>query len=249
MQNSIQHKNTLVSYEVIIKNNSNHFILFMHGFGCDSSIWQSIQENIKTSYNQILINFPPFGNSGSLLCDWTLKDYTEIVENILIKENCQKVDIICHSFGARVAIELSIKNQQINKMIFIAAAGIRENKLKTSYKITAYKLKKFFSKLKVYNKEKLKRYGSEEYNSLSPIMKKTFSNIVSYDQTKRLKLIKNQTLLLWAEDDQTTTIKSAKKMNRLIKNSELFTFKNGGHFVFIPYYQNIANAIDLFLKE
>ena len=64
MQNSIQHKNTLVSYEVIIKNNSNHFILFMHGFGCDSSIWQSIQENIKTSYNQILIDFKQDKNLG-----------------------------------------------------------------------------------------------------------------------------------------------------------------------------------------
>ena len=248
MQNSIQHKNTLVSYKVFKNNQSNHYILFMHGFGCDSTIWQCIQDNLTTGSNQILIDFPPFGTSGNLLCDWRLDDYTEIVENILIKENCQKVDLVCHSFGARIGIELAIKNSRINKMVFIAGAGIREEKFKTKYKILSYKLKKGLSKIKLYNKNKLKQYGSDEYMNLSPIMKKTFSNIVNNDQTKKLKYIKNQTLLLWAEDDDTTTIKSAKKMNKLIKNSELFTFKNGGHFVFIPYAKNTANAINIFLE-
>ena len=82
-------------------------------------------------------------------------------------------------------------------------------------------------------KSKLKNFGSEEYKRLDDIMKKSYLKIVNDYQDSEAKLIDNQTLIIYGENDTETPIYLAKRLNKYIKNSTLTLIKGAGHFAFI----------------
>ena len=91
---------------------------------------------------------------------------------------CKNVHIFAHSFGARVASLIASENGvQVEKMFFVGPAGIKPKfSFKKFFKVRLYKLLKLLSKIKLYSKQKLKKWGSGDYKVLSPVMKQTFQN-------------------------------------------------------------------------
>lgn len=114
---------------------------------------------------------------------------------------------------------------KINKLILIDASGIKPRfNLKNKLRILNYKIRKRL-KLNVDN------MGSEDYKNASSYLRNTFLNIVNTHLDNQLKNIKADTLILWGENDLTTPVYMAKKINKKIKNSTLILLK-GDHFAY-----------------
>ena len=64
-------------------------------------------------------------------------------------------------------------------------------------------------------------------------MKKSYIKIVNEHLNDDYKKIKNQTLVIFGENDCETPLYMAKKINKFVKNSRLVVIKNAGHFAFI----------------
>ena len=117
------------------------------------------------------------------------------------------------------------------------------------FKIYKYKrCKKKALNLRKYQ-EKLSKFGSNDYKLLSERMKQIFVHIVNEDLSMYAKYINSETLIVWGEKDKDTPIYMAKKLKRLIKNSELKIIENAGHFSFIDNKDEFLILLDTFLKN
>ena len=234
----IEYKQRLVNY--IVCGEGEEALLYLHGWGGSIDSFKYLA--LTMPYKNILIDFPPFGQSQEPLSPYTLFDYAQIVYNILKEQKVNKLNIICHSFGARVAILLiSLYNVNVEKLIITAGAGIKpKNKIKKIFRKIKYKI------IKKINKNYCA--GSEDYKKLSFVMKKTFSNIVNLDIAKYAEKINTKTLLIYGDKDKETPIYMAKKLNKLIKNSKLIIYKNCGHFAYLENGVQFLIDTKTFLK-
>lgn len=199
---------------------------------------------VANSFNDknILIDFPPFGQSWTIKSPWTIYDYAKLTCLVLKKEKVDECDIICHSFGARVAVVLCAnKSVKVNHLIITAGAGIRRKGIKLYAKKLSNKIKRILNKKAIV--------GSKEYIELSPVMKKTFSNIVEEDLSNLSKTIIVKTLLIYGDKDKETPLYIAKKFKKNIKNSKLIIYKGCGHFAYLEKYDTFILDTKIFMKE
>ena len=232
-----------------LKGNGEETVLFLHGWGADLNSFFFYAENLKGFYKTLSVDFCGFGKSEKPNYPLTVYNYALEVYRLLKTLNILNLTVVCHSFGARVAVLLATKfSLKINNLIIIGGAGIKPrfnffNKLK----ICKYKLLKFLNKTKLFNFN-LNKFGSADYKNLNTIQKQTFINVVNFNEKKYLKQIKCNTLLLWGKNDCETPIYMAKTFNKQIKNSKLKVFKDLGHFCFLENKQLVLFEIKNFLN-
>jgi pimeloyl-ACP methyl ester carboxylesterase len=219
-------------------------IIFLHGWGVNKEAFNPIIERMTASnqYKLISIDFPGFGESDmpnqpvgtSTYADWTIQ--------FIQKLGLDKVNLIGHSFGGRVSIRIA-SNQTglVEKVILIDSAGVKSKlKLKHHLKVQSYKFAKAFIKL-VYRKEKFeqkieelrKKFGSEDYRKSNPIMRQVLIKTVNEDLSDLLPDIKAPTLIIWGEKDTETPLWMGEKMEKLIPDAGLVTFKGSGHYSYL----------------
>lgn len=198
-------------------------IVFLHGWGSNKEIFKTIINNLKDEFEIYSLDLPGFGNS-SIGNHQKIDDYVNTLNIFMSKLQIKDPIIIAHSFGGRIAIKYAFK-YQIKELILIGVPGIRKIKLKNKIKILLYKFFKLF-KIKLNT-------GSIDYICSEEKKQKLLVNVVNEDLKKYLKMIESNTTLIWGNDDKEVNLKIAKKMNKLLSNSELFIIDNGGHFPFI----------------
>ena len=223
-------------------------VLFLHGWGANLNSFLFCENALKNNYKLLLVDFPGFGESEKLNNVFSVFDYALEIFKLLTKLEINNVNIVCHSFGGRVAMLLStIFNLKVNKLVLIDAAGIKPRfNLKTKLKIFKKKKKKFLNKFKFINFN-LNSYGSEDYKKLSAIEKQTFIKVVNFNEVKYCKQIASKTLIIWGRSDCSTPIYMAKKFKKSIANSKLIIIKNAGHFCFLEYPSVVVEELESFL--
>ena len=164
-------------------------------------------------------------------------------------EELDKVSVIAHSFGGRVAILLaSLQQDKVEKLVLVDSAGIKPKfSLKNKLKILNYKVAKKL-KEKGLIKRELINYGSEDYKALPSQMKPVFNNVINTDLTGYLKNITAPTLIVWGKKDNDTPYYMAKKINKNIKDSAIITFENAGHFCYLDNASEFQTIVSNFLK-
>lgn len=243
----IEYKQTKIYY--VIEGDGSP-VLFLHGWGGGIESFLGLQNQIRQKHTCINIDFPPFGKSEEPKVVFTLEDYVEIVLSILRKHNIKKVDIVAHSFGGRVAIFLARNTDIVAKLVLTGSAGIKpKNTFKKFFGKLRYKFFKLLVRLRIFKKEVLLSFGSEDYKKLSPKMKKTFINIVTYNQKSMLKYIQVPTLLFWGKEDNETPMYMAKIMKKKIKDSCLLVYDGCGHFCYLEKFQEFSIIVRNFLEK
>lgn len=223
-------------------------ILFLHGWGGNTKSFMFCAKAVKDT-PCILLDFPPFGDSNEMFNPWTIQNYASLVLELCKHLNITKINVVAHSFGGRVAIEIASNTNLIKNLLLTGSAGLKCKSFKVKAKENIYKIQKFLSKLKLYPKRKLLNRGSEDYKNLSNVMKKTFINVVNYDQTKLLCKIKCPTLLVWGNLDKETPFYFTKIFKKHIKDCEVITFEGLGHFAYLQKPYTFIQIIINFFKE
>lgn len=195
-------------------------------------------------YKFIVPDFFGFGKSPHPDYPLELADYADGVLDILKKENIDKAVFICHSFGGRVGCFIASQCKDlVERLVLCDSAGIKPRRtIKYYVKVWFYRIRKKLG-LNIDN------CGSAEYRELSPFMKRTFVNVVNYDQKKEMNNICCPTLIVWGKKDKTTPLYMARKMKRLIKNSTLVVLDGAGHFAYADDVERFVGLVRVFLKE
>ena len=155
----------------------------MHGWGGSIDSFTGVARNIQ-NHRITLLDFYGFGDSEHPENPLCLDDYVEAVKEIIEFYDMKNLTVCAHSFGGRVAIKLASQNfPYIKRMLLTDSAGVLPKRgLSYKIKVGAYK---FFKKFNITLKT-----GSQDYNALSDVMKKTFVNVVNEDLTPLLSEIK-----------------------------------------------------------
>ena len=202
-------------------------------------------------YRIISIDLPGFGFSDTPNEPWTVNDYSEFLGEIIKYFTDERVILLGHSFGGRVAIKFcSTHPLSVEKIVLVDSAGIVPKRQLSYYiKVYSYKvLKRIGSLLGIKSQKILKNFGSADYNE-SGNMKSTFINVVNEDLQEDMKKISSNTAIIWGENDITTPISDAYKIHKFIKGSKLFIINNAGHFCFIDNYVDFINVLNKTLGE
>lgn len=262
------YKNTKIIYDVLGKGTT--LIVFLHGWGGSSRLmlplYKKLNQYDDNNFTYLFIDLPPFGMSEEPINPWNLDDYVNLTKEIINEVDwIDEIYIISHSFGGRIAIKLAsfptsiisiekkliekislnleFKNK-IKKLVLLASAGIKPRfSLKTQIKLWQYK---FYKKI---GSKKIKNFGSTDYKILSPIMKKTFNNIIKEDLTGICEKIQSKTLIIFGNKDKETPLYMGKKLNKNILDSRLITIKNGDHFAYINHIDAIFPVIYNFINS
>jgi len=219
--------------------------LLLHGWGASSDTMRGIFNALK-SHNKsaIMLDFPYFGKSSAPPPTADIFTYVYVAEKFLAALELPRVNILAHSFGARVAMVLAGKpdtKHLINKLMLTGAAGLKPRRGPRYYcKVWRHKLRK---KLKRLPK---KSAGSSDYAALPDFMKGVFVRVVNTHLASFSKKIECPTLLLWGANDKDTPLYMAKKLKRYIKNSALIVLESAGHYAFLDSAAQVHAIIQAF---
>jgi len=229
-------------------------LLILHGWGCDAAVYSQITKQLSKHYRVILPELPGFGKTAEPLeahGSWDVSCYAEFVLEFCKALNFEPSVVFAHSLGCRIAIKLLSQGEhskhskhsnhgsskfEPQKVIFTGAAGIKP-KQTASQKLKAriFKVKKLFLKPFPALLEKMRqKYGSADYRNASPMMRRCLVKIVNEDLTGLLPNIKQEVLLIWGENDDSTPLADGRLMEKLIPDCGLAVIKNAGHYAFLP---------------
>ena len=202
-------------------------VLLLHGWGCDGTIFSDLIKKFPEK-SFLTVDFPPFGKSDKDIKNWSIFTYASMLMSLLDYLHIDKCDILCHSFGGRVALILcGIKCSYVGSCIFVDIAGLKPKRSLSYYrKILKYKLNKKLGKSTL-------NMGSKDYLALSPNLRPIFNNIVNTHLDEYCKFVSCKTLIVWGKKDKETPLYMAKRLNKKIKGSTLKIIEEGAHFSFI----------------
>ena len=221
-------------------------ILLLHGYLSNK---ESFYYQIKFLSNYFKVTAPDilgFGKSSPLERPYSVDDYCDFLEEFINKRKLKSPHILAHSFGARVAFKyLGERGGDADRLIITGGAGIvKPRSPRYMRRVKAYRrVKKLFPKFAE------RHFGSEEYRTLSPLMKESYKLIVNEDLQGCAKNIKNKTLLLYGRDDTVTPAsEEGKVFNNLIVGSRL-EIMDGGHFCFSEHPDEFNQTVYNFLSD
>ena len=231
-------------------------VILMHGWGCNLTTLASVEKVAVENHTVYNVDFPGFGQSQEPSEVWGVEKYTQLIEELVKVENIENPILLGHSFGGRVGILYSSRNQ-VKKLILVDAAGVKPRRsLKYYLKVYSYKISKRLMPL-IYGKEgaqkrieeaRAKR-GSSDYNNATPMMRAILSKVVNEDLKYCMPQIKAPTLLIWGENDTATPLRDAQTMEKLIPDAGLVSFPGCGHYSFLDNPIQFAAVLRSFLKE
>ena len=242
----------MISYPMNVKvfGKGDRVVLFLHGYGGSINSFLPFAERLKNDYKIVLVDLYGFGESK--FPDYPLDTYDYATQLYLkLRElKIDKLSIVAHSFGGRLALVLtSMFDLNIEKLVLVGSAGLKPRRgLLYHYKITKYKIIKKLVKLKFVNDKCLLNYGSEEYKKLDKIRKISYSKIVNQNLFYLLKYIKTQTLIVWGTKDKSTPLYMGKCLHKNLVNSGVLFYKKGSHFCFLENFMQFCAVLHNFLS-
>ena len=219
-------------------------IVILQGWGTNMAVYDSVAACVSAKYRVIQFDFPGFGDSDEPREPWAVEDYAQFFLKFMEALHIEKAVLMGHSYGGRVIIRLAGKASlpfEIQRIVLIDSAGILPKKtFKQKVRIKTYKIIKKIVSLKLvyaicpeFIDDWRSRQGSADYRNASPIMRQCLVKAVNEDLTYLLKDIKQDTLLIWGDNDTATPLSDGKLMEQLIPEAGLAVIKGAGHFSFL----------------
>lgn len=217
-------------FVAVTRKGSGSPVLLLHGYlSSKESFYYQTQALAANGFCCVAPDMPAFGASDMIDYPWSVGDYAEWLKLFIAANGLKGADVIAHSFGARVAIKLlSADNSLCNRLIITGGAGI----VKPRSPRYMRQVKRYRRVKKLFPRYAEKHVGSEEYRSLSPLMKESYKKIVNTDLSAEAALVFNKTLLIYGNKDRVTpAYEEGETFARLMPNGRL-TVIDGGHFCF-----------------
>lgn len=212
-------------------------VLFLHGWGGDiTSFAAAAGDAAAWGASCVRLAFPPVVPSN-----FGIYDYAACVKEAIKILGLQRLVIVGHSFGGRVALLLAAEGL-CEKLVLAAAAGMKPRpSIKRAIKIARYKSAKKHGK-------PLDGFGSVDYNNLGDGMRGVFVRVVNTHLEKVLPYVTCPTLLYWGRSDRDTPPYMAKRLCRGIAGSRL-VMTDGGHFAYLQNRFGFAEELKKFVLD
>ena len=241
----------LVNYQL---HGKGKLVLLLHGWGDGAKQLSQLSADLAKHYQVLAPDLPGFGGTQGPNTAWDLDDYASFIEALLGKLGLkQPYAVVTHSNGGAMAVRaISLQRLKPQKLVLMAAAGVRTNN----------PFKRFIIKIiaKTGNVATLwlpERYRQDLRKSLYgvagsdmlvvPELQNTFKKIVRQDVQADAAALDVLTLLIYADKDKAIPLADGRQYHSLIKGSRLEVLE-GGHFIHLDQPEQVAKLVKDFLK-
>ena len=235
-------------------------LVLVHGFLGSSDMWTPQIEFFKDDFRVIAPALPGFGESSAInSCD-SIECMAKAILNLLEKKEIKNFNLLGHSMGGMIVQEIAkIAGEKILKLICYGT-GPRGNipgrfetidqsreKLKINgLDVTAHRIAKtwFIEEDKskyFYLCDEAGKQTSIEAADNGLVAMKNWSGI------ENLKNIKNETLIVWGDQDKAYNFNQVETLNNNIPNSDLKVIKGCSHNVHLEKPEEFNAVVEEFL--
>ena len=219
-------------------------IILLHGWGQNIEMMKPLGDAFCDRFRITILDFPGFGQSEEPKEAWTIDKYSLMLEEFVKQKKIKKPIVMGHSFGGRVAIRYSARNN-IDKLVLFGSPCIRTNE-DLSLKVKILKKLKTLPGMNKFG-EFMKQYiGSRDYKAASPIMRQTLVEVVNEDLSKYAREIEEPTLLIWGEQDTEAPVSDAKELEKIMMDAALIILP-GTHYAYLENLARVITILDNFI--
>ena len=237
-------------------------LVLVHGFLGSSDMWEPQINFFKDNFRVIAPALPGFGNSSNINSCNSIECMAKTILDLLEKKEIKNFNLLGHSMGGMIVQEMvKIAGEKILKLICYGT-GPRGNipgrfetidqsreKLKINgLKDTAYRIAKTW----FIEKEKAKYfYLCEEAGKQTSIeaMDNGLVAMKNWDGVENLKNIKNETLIVWGDQDKAYNFNQVETLNSSIPNCDLKIIRGCSHNVHLEKPDEFNKTVSDFLKK
>ena len=237
-------------------------LVLVHGFLGSSDMWIPQIKFFKNNFRVIAPALPGFGNSGTInSCD-SIECMARSILRFLNKKKINNFNLLGHSMGGMIVQEMiKLEGKRILKLICYGT-GPRGNipgrfetidqsrkKLKINgLKNTAHMIAKNW----FIEEEKAKYFHLCEEAGKQTSIEAADNGLIAmkkWNGIKNLQKIKNETLIIWGDQDKAYNFKQVETLNDNIPNSDLIVIKGCSHNVHLEKPDEFNIIVEKFLKK
>ena len=248
-------------------------ILFLHGLGGSCRDWSANLPAFASSYRVIALDFPGFGESDKPEVQYSIEWLTDVVEKFLQEQEIDQVNLVGHSMGGVVALNVASQpKSRVKKLSITDAVGIGDKSEFLAYAMskkimgpdTEWEpvenlLKSQFRAMADDLIEKQKPQTARElFESLKipitgqPLLRMTpevqmIASTFDFDIRPKLASIRQPTLILWGAKDPVASTQDASLLQREIPSSILILFPDSGHSPMMQHPSRFNQELGKFL--
>jgi pimeloyl-ACP methyl ester carboxylesterase len=237
-------------------------LVLIHGFLGSSDMWIPQIKFFKDNFRVIAPALPGFGNSSKInSCD-SIDCMAKAILNFLAKKNIKQFNLLGHSMGGMIVQEIAkIAGDKILKLICYGTGPRGDipgrfetidqsrKKLKINgLKDTAYRIAKTW----FIEEEKAKYFYLCEAAGKQTSINAADNGLVAmknWNGVKNLQNIKNETLIIWGDQDKAYNFNQVETLNDNIPNSDLKIIKGSSHNIHLEKPDKFNIIVEEFLKK
>lgn len=226
-------------------------VIILHGWGSNASYWMPLARLLSGKYRYHLLDLPGFGGTKELAKNSDIPEYTQFVKDFVDKQKLQKFTLAGHSFGGQVAGDFALNYpEKLTKLILIDAAIIRIRTMKTKLKIMITKAIKPLTMLlpPTARNKILSLYAPSEYVKANSYLRSVLHQILKYDLSEKIHLIKVKTDIVWGSDDHVIPY-LGKRLVENIPNANLQVIYPAGHLPHLTHPAKLAAVLNQILND
>lgn len=219
-------------------------IVFLHGYLASKESFAPQIAYFSQKYRVTALDFPGFGGAEALPAAWSVGDYADWAFRALAELGISFPHVIAHSFGGRVAVKCLSRGDVFDRAVLVGCAGIVPPRTFSYHvRVKTYRFVK-----KIAPKFAEKKFGSEEYRQLSPLMRESYKKIVNEDLRGDAGLIARPVLFVNGTRDCAVPPASVKVYLSCVPESKVFWMEDCGHFAHLENPLAFNAAAEEFLQ-
>ena len=237
-------------------------LVLVHGFLGSSEMWSPQLDFFKNNFRVIAPALPGFGKSNELnSCD-SIECMAKAILNLLEKKEIKNFNLLGHSMGGMIVQEIAkLAGDKILKLICYGT-GPRGNipgrfetidqsreKLKINgLKVTAHRIAKTW----FLEEDKSKYFYLCDEAGKQTSIEATDNGLLAmknWNGIENLKNIKNETLIIWGDQDKAYNFDQVRTLNNTISNSDLKIIRGCSHNVHLEKPDEFNITVEKFLNK
>ncbi|MEZ4703337.1 MAG: alpha/beta fold hydrolase [Rhodothermales bacterium] len=238
-------------------------VLLLHGWGSSAALMRPIAHMLAPSYRVLAIDLPGHGLTPPPPEPWGVPEYARLVAAFLDREGLERVHIVGHSNGGRIALYMASDPdlaRYVASLALISPSGTRPTRSVSYYvrsgiaRALKLPIRLLPGRLRATGMDWLRHtwiwplLGSSDFRQLTGVMRETFVKTANCYLEDRLARIEAPTIVLWGTGDDAISRKQMHTLVAGVRGAQLIELPGAGHYGYIDQPAPVAEALSRHLE-
>jgi pimeloyl-ACP methyl ester carboxylesterase len=243
-------------------------VLFLHGYGASLDSWRIIAPKLVDSHRIVAVDLKGFGYTSRPAGDYSPAAQARMVWSVLDQRGVKSVAIVAHSWGASVALAMTLAQPERVRRLALYSAFVYEAQVPSFFlwsraRVLGEVLFGLYYKERIEERFALAFYddrfvtvarldvADEELSrpgtvaaALATARGQRYAKV-----EKKYRTIAQPALIMWGRDDIVTPVSYGERLAADLPNARLSVFPRCGHFPMIEAEPASTRELTAFLAD